>query len=89
MSEWQLNRWMQFWEQEPWGEIRADQRAAAQALWNTAPYAGEGASLPSLTYPYFRDEEAEIEKTIQAIEEQQRKVLDGRQHRKTSDPPNN
>ena len=80
--------WLDYWNVEPWGELRADQRAAAQALWNTAPYAGEGASLPDLTFPYFKDEGEEVAKRIAAIEKLKKDILNGRQHCKTSDPPN-
>jgi hypothetical protein len=63
--------WLRFYELEPWGDQRADQRAAAQAMWNTAPYAASDTELPSLQFPYFENETdltdriAEIEKAKQ------------------------
>ena len=81
--------WLAMWEVEPWGDLRADQRAAAQALWNTAPYAGENADLPNLTFPYWVDEMAEIDARIAALEKRAKEIREnGCLNRKTSDPPN-
>lgn len=88
MTPGDLFGWQRYYIEEPWGEQRADQRAAAQALWNTAPYAGEGANLPNLTYPYWVDETAEFEKTVKAIEERKKAILDGHKHRKAGNSPN-
>lgn len=70
-----LEWWSRYWAVEPWGDLRADQRAAAQALWNTAPYASEGTELPSLTFPYFSDESTRLEERIKALEEAKNKWL--------------
>lgn len=48
--------WQEYWSAEPWGELRADERAAANTLWNTM--ARESNDLPELIYPYFKDAEA-------------------------------
>ena len=63
----QWHGWIEFWNVEPWGDLRADQRAAAQALWNTAPYAGANSKLPDLTFPYFKDPEKEIADTVATL----------------------
>lgn len=64
----ELQEWVDYFAAEPWGEVRADQRAAAQALWITAPFSEDGGNLPELTFPYFRDEQAQIDERMEALE---------------------
>jgi hypothetical protein len=70
-----LDWWSRFWTVEPWGDLRADQRAAAQAMWNTAPYAPDGVDLPSLDFPYFRDADEQVTERIKALEAAKQKWL--------------
>jgi hypothetical protein len=45
----QLADWQRYYEQEPWGEIRADMRAAANSLWSRSC----ADDSPDLFHPYF------------------------------------
>lgn len=61
LSSVQYREWVQYFELEPWGELRADQRHAAGVLWSISPYLKEHTELPELHYPYFADIETEDE----------------------------
>lgn len=45
--------WRAYYQTEPWGEERADSRAAANSMWTVATQ--HGGEAPDLLYPYFRD----------------------------------
>jgi hypothetical protein len=45
--------WRAYERDEPWGDKRADDRAAANTMWVIG--AGHTGDLPELTYPYFAD----------------------------------
>lgn len=62
--------WLAYWEIEPWGEARADERAAAGICYQLAPYLPKEMDLPQLAYPYF---ESSVP-TREEIEEMQRAV---------------
>ena len=59
MTAEQFMRWEKYYEQEPWGENRADQREAANTLYGLAPWLPVTAMLPDLHYPYFEDDSPE------------------------------
>ena len=50
----QVIGWRKAWNQDPWGEVRADMRAAANTFWQAA--SGNSSDLPDLSYPYFKDD---------------------------------
>lgn len=47
----QFSDWRNYWCQEPWGDIRADAREAANTIWLAG--VGHDQDSPSLVYPYF------------------------------------
>lgn len=48
--------WIAYYDAEPWGESRADQRLAVQLHYSLSPWMSEASSEPpSLAYPYFED----------------------------------
>ena len=51
--------WRAWWEIEPWGEPRADLRAAAGVTYQLAPYLPRGAELPRLLWPYWDEADGE------------------------------
>lgn len=53
----QFDDWQRCYEQEPWGESRADMRAAANTFW--VRLAGANIELPDLIYPYF-DQDGDV-----------------------------
>lgn len=55
----QYQEWVAFYELEPFGDLRADQRQAAGVLWGISPYLKEHTDLPDLHYPYFDEIESE------------------------------
>jgi hypothetical protein len=74
-------------EQEPWGEVRADMRVSAQTMWAIAPYSKESLELPDLHYPYFPTEDETLDR-IAAIEAAKEKLRNGSLDCKTRDPAN-
>jgi hypothetical protein len=54
----QFRGWQKAFAQRPWGDERADFRAAANSLWNHA----SGSDAPNLTWPYMNDAEEMWEK---------------------------
>ncbi len=57
LTERQLREWENFYEQEPWGESRADLRQAASiAIWG-AMLAGGSKKPPSPMFPYWEEQE--------------------------------
>jgi hypothetical protein len=52
--------WRAYWNAEPWGDIRADDREAANTMWRIG--AGQTSDLPQLTYPYFQNADVLWEK---------------------------
>lgn len=50
-------RWLQYFNEEPWGEIREDMRNVVTLLWQRAQ--GGELDLPNLFYPYFEDDSPE------------------------------
>jgi hypothetical protein len=50
--------WKRIYDEHQWGDLRTDQRTAAQVLWMAAAMAGAGSDdLPDLFYPYFKSNE--------------------------------
>jgi hypothetical protein len=69
----QVKGWRQYSREEPWGEERADDRAAANTMWTIG--AGHTSDLPELRHPYFTSAEVLWEK---------HKELEGRQEQMNS-----
>lgn len=44
-----------YWQAEPWGDVRADQREAANTIWRIG--AGRDIDMPNLEYPYFKGQD--------------------------------
>lgn len=70
MTAEQFMRWEQYYEAEPWGESREDNRQAANTLVGLAPWQPATASLPDLHYPYFEDNSPEaLAKRMRALDQ--------------------
>ena len=50
--------WVEYYGEEPFGELRADFRSAAQTLYIAGMWS-EDEGLPNLVYPYFEDDSPE------------------------------
>lgn len=68
----QFEDWNRYYEQEPWGDIRADLRASANTLF--AP-----GSDHNLIWPYFPDEE-EMWAKHEALEARRKTLADDPEH---------
>lgn len=52
----ELADWLAYWDVEPWGETRADERMGVGLYYQLSPYMTDDAGdPPELTYPYFPD----------------------------------
>lgn len=49
----QFAQWQDYYQRNPWGEGRADQRQAVLLQYLFAPFMRGGKELPSLQFPYF------------------------------------
>lgn len=56
----QFSGWRNYHSVEPWGEMRADQRAQVQVMWMKAPVQFPTDDLPELTYPYSGQDLTEL-----------------------------
>lgn len=69
----ELVDWLAYWDVEPWGEARADERMGVQLYYQLSPWMdSEAAEPPSLAYPYFEDPEEAAAAIAAAREEYQR-----------------
>jgi hypothetical protein len=77
--------WTEYYEAEPWGELREDMRNAVLAIWATAPYRSDDTDMPQLIWPYWIDQspEAQAEKAKTLLAEL--KDSGSAIHRKISD----
>ena len=65
--------WQEYWNAEPWGDLRADQRLAVQLHYTLSPWMpADSDEPPSLAYPYFEDPEEAAAEIIAAQQEYQR-----------------
>jgi len=51
--------WFARYEQQPWGEARADARGIAHTIIGLSPYSEANAKTPSGDWPYWTQEEEE------------------------------
>ncbi len=58
--------WQDFYELEPWGELRADLRQVALAVTLLGAFAGS-CNLPEPTYPYFGRDDFDADVTHAAL----------------------
>jgi hypothetical protein len=69
----ELADWLAYWDAEPWGEPRADQRLAVSLWYQLSPWMqDEAGEPPALAYPYFEDPAEAAAEIAAAREEYQR-----------------
>lgn len=62
--------WKRIYDEHPWGDLRTDQRTAAQVLWMAAAMAGAGSDdLPDLFYPYFKSKEQRNDEILSSAQD--------------------
>ncbi len=80
--------WLKAFRQEPWDEQRKDDRNAVNCIWGVAVHI-ESEDLPGFRGPNYEQQQTEdIGESIARINALKKKILDGKQHSKTSDPSN-
>jgi len=87
----QWEGWLNYFENDPWGEERNDQRNAVNSLWSAAALClgGEGVTLPGFFGPeYTSEQEENVGEAWKRIQAQKQRVLDGKLNSKTSNPAN-
>lgn len=56
LTERQFRQWEAYYEEEPWGEERADWRLLmSEKRWGAMLGGNEGRQIPKATWPYFED----------------------------------
>jgi hypothetical protein len=69
----ELVDWLAYWEVEPWGDRRADERIGVELYYQLSPWMDQDAGdSPSLSYPYFEDPAAAAAEIAVARAEYQR-----------------
>lgn len=74
----EYERWLASYQQEPWGDARADQRNAATTLWLRwqPSHEGEKPDLPDLFHPYWKSAEQKTESEVETYKKLREQGLD-------------
>lgn len=70
----QWRDWIAYYDIEPWGETRADQRQMALLGWLFSPFGNS--PPPQAEYPYFEHEAFDAEAASQQLAEHQQRIRD-------------
>lgn len=77
-------RWCQSYQQDPWGDSRADARQWTMIRWLTwrPSHEGEEPDLPSPFFPYFKSKEEKTAEEVETYAQLKARAMEARQRLK-------